>query len=154
METKNCPFCGEEVFATEKKCKHCGEWLEKEPPANIHIKVPELSLWNKIAFFYWITKRWILDEFILKDGILTVKCKTGKSIQSPLKDITSTFQNNNQGDIDSIRIKTPNASIRFVVDAPMGTLLISNEEYELIQEILQPEESGFSKTLGIVSELT
>ena len=28
METKNCPFCGEEVLATAKKCKHCGEWLE------------------------------------------------------------------------------------------------------------------------------
>lgn len=29
-ETKNCPFCGEEIMATAKKCKHCGEWLEKQ----------------------------------------------------------------------------------------------------------------------------
>ena len=26
-QTKNCPYCGEEILATAKKCKHCGEWL-------------------------------------------------------------------------------------------------------------------------------
>ena len=27
-EIKKCPFCGEEVLAAAKKCKHCKEWLE------------------------------------------------------------------------------------------------------------------------------
>ena len=35
-DTKNCPYCGEEILAVAKKCKHCGEWLDKtaynEPP--------------------------------------------------------------------------------------------------------------------------
>jgi hypothetical protein len=30
METKQCPYCGEEILATAKKCKHCGEWLEQQ----------------------------------------------------------------------------------------------------------------------------
>ena len=30
-ETKNCPYCGEEILAVAKKCKHCGEWLNLQP---------------------------------------------------------------------------------------------------------------------------
>ncbi len=29
-ETKLCPYCGQEIMATAKKCKHCGKWLEKK----------------------------------------------------------------------------------------------------------------------------
>ncbi|WP_311438298.1 zinc ribbon domain-containing protein [Hallella colorans] len=32
-ETKICPHCGSEILATAKKCKHCGNWLEKKCPA-------------------------------------------------------------------------------------------------------------------------
>lgn len=28
---KQCPFCGEEILSTAKKCKHCGEWLDGKP---------------------------------------------------------------------------------------------------------------------------
>lgn len=28
-KTKECPYCGEEILATAKKCKHCGEWLDR-----------------------------------------------------------------------------------------------------------------------------
>lgn len=30
QETMNCPYCGEEILAVAKKCKHCGEWLDEE----------------------------------------------------------------------------------------------------------------------------
>ena len=32
VATKVCTYCGEEVLATAKKCKHCGKWLEKQCP--------------------------------------------------------------------------------------------------------------------------
>ena len=31
-EMKSCPFCGQEILANAKKCKHCGKWLEKQCP--------------------------------------------------------------------------------------------------------------------------
>jgi len=42
METKKCPFCGEEILAVAKKCKHCGEWIDKEvnTPQKKLIKCP------------------------------------------------------------------------------------------------------------------
>lgn len=27
VETVSCPYCGEDIRANAKKCKHCGEWL-------------------------------------------------------------------------------------------------------------------------------
>lgn len=27
-ETRICPFCGKEILAVAKKCKHCGKWLD------------------------------------------------------------------------------------------------------------------------------
>ncbi|MDE5611709.1 MAG: zinc ribbon domain-containing protein, partial [Odoribacter sp.] len=28
-EVKQCPYCGEDIPATAKLCKHCGEWLNE-----------------------------------------------------------------------------------------------------------------------------
>lgn len=42
QQTKNCPYCGEEILAVAKKCKHCGEWLEtKEEKAAAASAEPE-----------------------------------------------------------------------------------------------------------------
>ena len=35
-ETKRCPYCGEEIMATAKKCRYWGEWLTGEvPPTSV-----------------------------------------------------------------------------------------------------------------------
>lgn len=40
QQTKACPYCGEEILSTAKKCKHCGTFLEKQ--------CPECGEWIKI----------------------------------------------------------------------------------------------------------
>lgn len=32
MQTKRCPYCGEEILEAAIKCKHCGEWLNGAAP--------------------------------------------------------------------------------------------------------------------------
>jgi len=29
MRTKNCPYCGKEILADAKKCKHCRNWIQE-----------------------------------------------------------------------------------------------------------------------------
>ncbi|MDR1898081.1 MAG: zinc ribbon domain-containing protein [Prevotellaceae bacterium] len=150
MDTKKCPSCGGEILAAAKKCKHCKVWLEERPSVTttnivqnteyIFIKTGELNLWKKIALIYPLSKRWILDEFILKDGILTVKCKNGKSLQASIKECISTFETN-QNDFTWITIKAKNLKIRFGEYAWTTT----EEEWEQIKELLNPTESGLSR---------
>ena len=70
METKLCPYCGEEILTTAKKCKHCNEWLEPKDapkhatasentsaatPAEIAVPDESISVNHKsIIRFCWI----------------------------------------------------------------------------------------------------
>ena len=65
--TKRCPYCGEEILGVAKKCKHCGEWLEKpeaEKPDDTAISRPMFFTMLTIAVasstFYWFFLMWYI----------------------------------------------------------------------------------------------
>ena len=100
-ETKNCPYCGEEILAGAKKCKHCGEWLEEEPKPrlesnkfdDVHFKTLEPKWWQKLLQMYWFNpKSWLMDELTISDDDIAVKLKNGKEFSSQLTDLKVRFQ--------------------------------------------------------------
>jgi len=50
-EKKLCPYCGEEILATAKKCKHCDTWLNVSP-TNKEFKSYETGNRKNIAIGY------------------------------------------------------------------------------------------------------
>ena len=59
-EKKLCPYCGEEILAVAKKCKHCGEWLDKKENVETRIEAKQVPE-KKTAFKKW----WIAIPLIL-----------------------------------------------------------------------------------------
>lgn len=75
--TKRCPYCGEEILAVAKKCKHCGEWLNREAPVKEKNACPACG------------------ELIDADLEVCPHCKETTHFQDETKRI-STFQENSQ----------------------------------------------------------
>jgi hypothetical protein len=47
-KTKRCPYCGEEILAIAKKCKHCGEWFD-EPSTHMSTSTLETEFKDNSA---------------------------------------------------------------------------------------------------------
>ena len=93
-----CPFCSEQIQASAKKCKHCGEWLDtraRPTGSGAHqrgssdaravtkgLKEKELhdSVFNVLAFLllvasgatWWLTGSWVYGLVVLVAGMIPV----------------------------------------------------------------------------------
>ena len=54
MDKMKCPYCGEEIAATAKKCKHCGEWLEKPDNGIISLCKNYRTKYNELVYKKWL----------------------------------------------------------------------------------------------------
>jgi hypothetical protein len=70
-----------EVINSEKKIE------------NAFFKTHEPTTWEKILQIYWVNpKRWLLDEFKLEDGVLTLSTLKGNRLVAPIEELKIRIQ--------------------------------------------------------------
>lgn len=133
-EKKRCPYCGEEILAVAKKCKHCGEWLDKKENVEIRIEakhVPE----KKTASFkkWWIV---ILLILVIAIGLFVVlsnhQSKPDKLAMAEKADPVINFAEPDEEEDKAIRINNNDArtqSAPKVIVAPK-TEEVTMEDYD------------------------
>lgn len=144
MGTKLCPCCGETIKEKAIKCWHCKTMINTEMLANqdVYLKAEQLTFIKKLAQMYWlIPKSRRLDEFVLENGVLTIKTKSGNIIQSCLSKVISKYTKD-KNDNSLFYIEDENGKKLRFKEIPFT---LSDEDWELIQSILPLEESKMEK---------
>jgi uncharacterized membrane protein YvbJ len=58
MKNIKCPYCSEQILRTAKKCKHCGEFIDKdsrvEEVADGVVKTTGSIFWKIFKIIIWI----------------------------------------------------------------------------------------------------
>jgi hypothetical protein len=120
----------------ERRCE-----MNPTPVANMHYKTRELNLLEKLLQVYWANPAsWILDEFTIIDGTVTVTRKNGDRFDAPITAIDATFAVDNY-DRREINIKCGDKKTRFKEIPGM----LSEDEWNAIIDTLNPTKSGLGK---------
>ena len=155
-EKKPCPYCGNEILAIAKKCKHCGEWLDKKANVKTHIE-PQYPPEEKLAFKKW----WVAFFIIIAVGIglfvmvskhqdKTEKAVLGKksdpviNFADPDEEEESTYLNTDKAKSQSTRkdIMTPKTD-KTENKHNTEELLYLGESYEKGIDVKEDHETAF-----------
>lgn len=76
---KKCPYCGKEVLAVAKKCRHCGQWIVKKEQVPTHSPIAPASKRNgKMS-----VKKWLLYILLsIVGGVVLIVARILKTVIS------------------------------------------------------------------------
>lgn len=111
-------------------------------------KTKNLNWWQKLFQAYWvIPNSWLLDEFIFDGKNVVIKIRNGKEISANIEDLEANYSEDKYYRRE-FKIKTKSEKIRFK-EIPY---MLKEEQWDEICEILNAEETVFSKLIHTISD--
>ncbi|MGB0931271.1 MAG: hypothetical protein ACPGVB_10870 [Chitinophagales bacterium] len=117
---------------------------------DLHFKTRELTFLEKLLQAYWMNpKSWLLEEFILKNGKLTITRKDGNQFSADLNE-TSAFYLVDKFDRREITIECSDGAKTRFKEIPW---MLEDEDWNKIVEVLDAEELAMSEALRGVNDI-
>lgn len=153
QETTRCPYCGEEILAVAKKCKHCGEWLDEE---NVEEENTEEDSPTGNIFLWFLEH--VLPYIILIAVAFFTLPSEQKQIKKAYEELRVQVRKKMKNEMRNENIFTQAVgkglmSNDDIVDELIRqTYSIKVNDYKVFSTItVKDKETGESKTLGIAA---